>query len=275
MQIREKWPEVLAKKERLVLSLEHMPSCMVAFSGGLDSAFLLLMAKKYVPGRVAAATVSDPTIPMRDLESAKKICSEHNVEHKILYEEELEPGVVTNSCDRCYHCKKSILTRLKKIAEKEGLTFVLDGENASDAFDNRPGRRAARELDIISPLAEAGLEKEDIRLLAKEAGLDIYDRPSSACLASRIPHGTAVEAPTLRRIDHTEELIRSHGFRMVRARMEAGGVRIELGSDEMSGESFERLKLLENEILSLGWRWVALDLRGYVPAGNRSQGLGD
>ncbi len=262
--------ELSTKEQRLVDILGAIPSCIIAFSGGLDSAFLAVMAKAHVPGRALCITVADPTTPRGDLESAKKIAETHGLEHMI-FESEIHPEVRRNSPERCYICKSIIFKKLESIREKEGLARILDGENASDSGDDRPGTRAARELGILSPLAMAGLTKEDVRTLAKGMGFGIWNRPASACLASRVPSDTPLDDDMLRKIDETEDFIRSKGIRMIRARAEGDATRLELGQDENTRENRTMLEALISEIKQIGWESVIIDPSGYVPAGLRKK----
>jgi uncharacterized protein len=210
----------------------------------------------------------DASTPECDLESARKIARENNLEHIIILSV-IHPEVRLNKTDRCYHCKGQVFQKLEEIRAREGLTAILDGENASDSGDDRPGSRAARECGIISPLAEAGLTKADIRELAKAMGLGVWDRPASACLSSRIPFGVELDDEVLRKIDTTEQFIRSKGIRMIRARVEGKGTRLELGQDENTEENRALLASLETEIKALGWSSMTIDPSGYVPAGLR------
>lgn len=262
--------QVYDKEQKLIEILKGIPSCLVAFSGGLDSAYLSVMAKAHVPGRAVAVTVIDASVPESDIESARKITSLYNIEHQII-EDEVDEKVRQNPKDRCYHCKHHLFRMLDAIRVQEGLQAVLDGENASDTQDNRPGTRAAREWNVSSPLAAANLSKSDIRILAKKIGLESWDRPQSACLSSRVPTGTPINDETLRKIDLTESLIRSKGIRMIRARVQDSGTRLELGQEENTPQNHKLLKTLEPEIKKLGWDSVTVDSTGYVPSGLRGK----
>jgi len=260
--------QVFEKEQKLIEILKGIPSCLIAFSGGLDSAYLSVIANTHVPGRVMAVTVVDASVPESDLEMASKIAIDNNIEHLII-NIEINQKVRLNSEDRCYHCKHHLFEMLDAIRVQENLQTMLDGENASDAQDNRPGTRAAREWNVYSPLASANLSKTDIRILAKKIGLESWDRPQSACLSSRVPTGTVIHDETLRKIDLTESLIRSRGIRMIRARVEDFGTRLELGQEENNLQNQELLRTLEPEIKKLGWDRVTIDSTGYVPSGLR------
>ncbi|MDO9537406.1 MAG: ATP-dependent sacrificial sulfur transferase LarE [Thermoplasmata archaeon] len=262
-----------AKEQNLIDALRAMPSCLIAFSGGLDSTYLGIMASKYVPDRVVCAIIDDASTPSGDLESAKKIASQHDLK-LIIIKSEIHVDVRNNSRDRCYICKQCLFQKLEALRQKENLSAILDGENASDSLDDRPGSKAARELGIISPLMDASLTKDDIRELARAMDLEAWERPQSACLSSRVPFGTPIEDAVLKRVDKTEQFIRSKGIRMIRARVEGQGTRLELGQAENTPENRAMLKVLELEIKSLGWESVEIDLTGYVPAGLRRKNYG-
>ncbi len=267
-------PELERKETALIGILGKLQGCAVAFSGGLDSMYLALMAGRHVAGKVMCVTVADASTPKRDLDSARKFAKEHGLEHLII-SSRLHPEVKRNSPDRCYHCKRQLFRRIEEITAKDGLTAILDGENSSDSADDRPGSKAARECGVISPLAEAGLTKTDIRELAKETGIAEWSRPASACLSSRIPFNTEIDDDMLRKIDATEDFIRSKGIRMIRARAESKGVRLELGRDENTAHNRAKLEALKAEIMAYGWDNVETDPGGYVPAGLRSRKNGE
>jgi uncharacterized protein len=260
--------DVFEKEQRLIEILKGTSSCLIAFSGGLDSAYLCTMANTHVPGRTLAVTVLDASVPENDLETAKNVALLSGVEHQIV-KDDVNEKVRQNPKDRCYHCKYHLFQKLEAIRVQENLQTMMDGENASDAQDNRPGTRAAREWNVSSPLASANLSKEDIRILAKKIGLESWNRPQSACLSSRVPTGVAISDEILRKIDLTESLIRSKGIRMIRARVEDSGTRLELGQEENTHKNHELLRTLEPDIKKLGWDSVTVDPTGYVPSGLR------
>ncbi len=262
--------DVLEKEQKLIEILQSTPSCLIAFSGGLDSSYLCMMAKRHVPGRVMAATVVDASMPESDLAMARKILNSNNIEHRII-ESCIDEKVRLNLEDRCYQCKHLLFKRLEAMRIQEGIRVIMDGENASDSQDNRPGTRAAREWNVSSPLASARLTKADIRILAKKISLENWDRPQSACLSSRVPTGTAISDETLRKIDLTESLIRSKGIRMIRARVEGKGLRLELGQEENTEGNRAMVESLAPEIAKLGWERIKIDPGGYVPAGLRNR----
>lgn len=254
----------------LVELLNGIPSCLLAFSGGLDSVFLAVMAKANIAGRVLCITVVDSSTPTSDLRSAKEVAKHYGLEHVII-NSEIHSSVRSNPIERCYYCKKQLFGLLEEIRVTEKLAAILDGENASDCMDYRPGSKAARECGVLSPLADSGLSKDDIRVLAKEMGIKVWDRPQSACLSSRVPFGTALDDMILKRVDCTEDFIRSKGIRLIRARVEKSGVRLELGQAENNEDNWTILRSLESEIKQLGWEAVTIDPSGYVPAGLREK----
>jgi len=263
-------PKLDEKEKALVTILQNIQSCIIALSGGLDSLLLTVMASKHVPGRVLCVTISDPSTPKSDLESARNAALKHGLEHMVIISD-IHPEVRANNTDRCYRCKLQLFAKLEHVRAREGLTAILDGENTSDSHDDRPGSRAARKCGIMSPLAEAGLDKEDIRELAKKHGITEWARPPSACLSSRIPFGTPIDDDVLGKIDRTEEYIRSKGIRMIRARVEGKGLRLELGQEENTEGNRAMVESLAPEIAKLGWERVKIDPGGYVPAGLRNR----
>jgi uncharacterized protein len=265
--------ELKEKEQALAYALEKIPDCVLAFSGGLDSTYLAMMASKHVPGRVICVTVADASTPECDLESARDFAAEHGLEHIILVSN-IHPDVRKNTRERCYICKLRLFQKLGEIKEKEGLVAILDGENASDSQDDRPGSRAARECGILSLLAVAGLTKDDIRVLARDMGLESWSRPASACLSSRIPFGTEIDDAVLRKVDATEQFIRSNGIGMIRARVEGDDVRLELGQGENTPENRAIMEALGPKIMSFGWKHMEVDPSGYIPAGLRRKDHG-
>lgn len=260
--------EPVSKEQKLVAILGGLKGCVIAFSGGLDSTYLAVMAKRHARGRVLCVTLIDQATPSRDAENARDAARRYGLEHLVV-EGDIPADVRANSPERCYICKRRLFTLLDTIRERNALETVLDGENASDADDDRPGARAARELGIRSPLAEAGLTKPEIMELAWNARIAEWDRVPSACLSTRITSGTHIDDATLRKVDLTEEFIRSKGIRMIRARAEGPAVRLELGQAENTPENRALLAALEAEIAAFGWRSVQIDPSGYVPAGKR------
>jgi len=236
---------------------------MVALSGGVDSGTLLAVAVE-VLGRenVLAGTIKSPLESKEDLEDAKALCEKLGVE-QVIIEEDIS-FLSPNPPERCYICKKLTYEKLWEEARKRGIDFLLDGTNVDDFSDYRPGLRAKEELGVRSPLAEAGMRKEDVRELARKLGLPNWDKPPSPCLASRIPFGEKITLEKLKMIENAERFIKSLGIRDVRVRchMEGELARIEVIEEEM-GKIWDNRKEIEEKLSQIGFRYVALDLRGY------------
>ena len=242
-----------------------MRSVLIAYSGGVDSAFLLKVAHDVLGERVVAATALSPTYPHGEMEEAKETAGALGARHVIVTTDELSDPIFTrNPIDRCYWCKKELFSKLTAVAEKHGLDYVLDGSNRDDTSDFRPGMKAAEEFGVRSPLREAGLGKEDIRRLSKEMGLKTWDKPALACLASRFPYGTEITGERLKVIDAAEAFLRSLGITQVRVRHHNDIARIEVPADEIGRLTREesRQKVIQG-LKGLGYRYVTVDLEGY------------
>ena len=253
------------KYEKLKLYLQELGSVAIGFSGGVDSSFLLTVAKQVLGDKAIAITVQSVFKPMSEIKFAQKFAQELNITHVILKVDVLNiANVADNPINRCYYCKQGIFTLLKAEAAKRGIREVLDGSNLDDLGDYRPGMKALEELAIKSPLRFAGLTKKDIRELSQKLGIVTWNKPSAACLASRIPYGEVLTEEKLARIEAAEEFLARYGCRQLRVRCHNNLARIEVSQEDF-------IKILDPgtcreivEYLSkLGFVYTTLDLQGY------------
>jgi uncharacterized protein len=253
------------KLTHLTRILKEMDSVLVAYSGGVDSAFLLKVARDTLGDHVYAVTAESEIHPDFEIEGARELAKKLDVRHELVRSTEMEDETfLANPPDRCYHCKKHVFSELKSIAEKNGIPWIADGSNVDDTGDYRPGMKALEELGIRSPLREAGLTKAEIRELSKELGLPTWNRPAMACLASRIPYGTRITPEALKRVAEAERLLRKLGFQQVRVRDHGTVARIEVPPGEKKALLDEEMSaLLVIKLKTLGYKYVSLDLEGY------------
>ena len=244
--------------------ISEYKSCLVAFSGGQDSALLLKICSLVLPkGKLLAVTAVSATYPQGELANARILAKDIGVRLKVIKTAELDnKNFTANSIKRCYFCKKELFTKLIALARSNKLNFVLDASNASDQADYRPGSIAKEELKVKSPLLEAGFSKGDIRNLSLQLGLSSWNKPSLACLASRIPYGTRITAGVLQHIDRAESYLHSLGFRQVRLRHYNGLCRIEVGKNEMC-RLLNKRQVIANKFKKIGYHYITLDLEGY------------
>jgi uncharacterized protein len=258
--------EILASKAaRLEARLGDLGSVVIAFSGGIDSAFLAVTAARVLGPQALAVTAASPSYPQAHRQLALRVAREFGLRHEIIETAELErPEYRANPANRCYFCKDELFTHLTGLARRRGFAHVLDGNNADDRGDYRPGRQAARDHGVLSPLDEAELTKDEIRELARESGMSNWNEPASACLSSRIPYGIEVTDEKLRQIERAETAVRALGFRVFRVRHHDTLARLEIARDEMpralEPDVNERLVA---GVKAAGYQFVSLDLQGY------------
>jgi pyridinium-3,5-biscarboxylic acid mononucleotide sulfurtransferase len=258
MQTDEKW-------DRLRSLLREMKLAVLAYSGGVDSSVLLRAASEVLGPNLIAVTAISETYPPAELEPAKRFAASLGVRHRILATEELTRDEFSrNEPDRCYHCKQELFGKLRQIADAEGIAYILDGTNIDDLRDHRPGRKAAGEFSVRSPLAEAGLTKQEVRDFARRMDMPMWDKPSLACLSSRIPYGTPITRDLLKNIQAAEDAIRGLGIRQVRVRHHGDTARIEVEQDDLvrlaAGDVRQRIV---DAFKELGYVYICLDLEGY------------
>jgi len=253
------------KYERLDEILKNLQSVAVAFSGGVDSALLLKMAKDALPGKAVAFTARSETYPESELEGALRVAKLIGVTCIVIETSELGIECFSdNPPDRCYYCKKELFTRIRQEAQKRELQHVIDGANADDVSDYRPGSRAGAEVGVRSPLREAGLTKKDIRLLSKELALPTWNKPAYACLASRFPYGEKITENKLKAVADAEELLRRLGFSNFRVRHHGTIARIEVPKNEIQNAVKEEIRdKITTGLKQLGFTYVTIDLEGY------------
>jgi uncharacterized protein len=267
MLIERKW-------DHLKALLHDMQTAVLAYSGGVDSSTLLRAASEVMGSRLIAVTAVSATYPAGELSAAEEFARSLGVRHHILQTEELDSELfVRNTQDRCYHCKKELFEKLRRIAGNEGIATVIEGSNTDDLKDYRPGRRAAQEFFVRSPLVEAGISKAEVRELARTLNLSIWDKPSLACLSSRIPYGMRITPEILQTIEFAENKLHDLGFRQVRVRHHGETARIELSRDDFGrllndGTNVEITRTLKK----LGYTYVCLDLEGYR-TGSMNEGI--
>ncbi len=254
-------------------TLSTMGAVVVAYSGGVDSAYLACIAHETLGDAAVAVTANSPSYPQRHREMALRIATQFGLRHRMIQTRELErPEYRANPANRCYFCKHELYSHLSVIAADLG-AVVVDGNNADDRGDYRPGRQAAREFGVRSPLDEVDLSKEEIRALSRAAGLPTWDEPASACLSSRIPYQSEVTDEKLRMIEAAEQVLRRLGFRVCRVRHHDDLARVELGRDEIARAIQPEVGLsIVRELKAIGYRYVTVDLQGYR-TGSLNEGL--
>lgn len=263
-----------SKLEVLKNQLKAMERVVIAFSGGVDSSFLLKVAHDVLGEGVLAVTASSATFPEREFKEALDFAYKYGIGHRVIKSEELEiEGFSENPLNRCYLCKKELFMKIKQLAEEEGYKFVAEGSNYDDLNDYRPGMKAISELGVVSPLRDAGITKEEIRQYSKEMGLKTWDKPSFACLSSRFPYGEKITVEKLQMVDKAEQFLLDLGFKQVRVRYHGSVARIEATDGDfekfMAKEIRDAIYIKYKE---LGFIHVSLDLQGYR-TGSMNEGI--
>ena len=256
--------ELHEKLKALKENLEEMGRVAVAFSYGVDSTFLLKTAHEVLGDNVIAITARSVVLPKIEAEEGTEFCKAEGIRQLMVdYDILADKTVRTNPIDRCYYCKRRLMESFLKLAESEGFTILIEGSNLDDESDYRPGMKALKELGVLSPLKEAGLTKQDIRLLSKEMDLPTWDKPSMACLATRIPYDEELTIEKLHKIELAENILQKYGFGWRRVRMHGNLARIELGKKEIPKMlDPEIAEAVAYEIKELGFEFVTLDLKG-------------
>ncbi len=253
------------KEAALYRSLADLPAIIVAYSGGVDSAYLAYASTRVLGGNALCVTADSASYPERHRQMAIRLAREFGFQHEIVRTDEMSrPEYRANPANRCYFCKHELYTRLSAMAMERGMPAIADGSNADDRGDYRPGRQAAREFGVLSPLDAAGLTKNEIRELSRRAGLPTWDEPASACLSSRIPYFSEVTDEKLRMIERAENVLRDLGFRICRVRHHDSLARLELGEEDLARAlAPDMARTIDEALRSLGYAHVTIDLRGY------------
>lgn len=258
-------PTAAEKEQNLRDLMREMKKVLVAYSGGVDSAYLALIATQELKENAVCVLGVSPSVSQFQREEAENIAKTFNYNfEKILTDEIKDPNYQANPTNRCYFCKTELYGKLQRIAEQKNLNFVIDGTNADDIGDYRPGRKAADENSVRSPLVEVGLSKSEIRDLSKSQNLPTWDKAASPCLSSRIAYGIPVTIERLSKVERGEEILRKLGFKEFRVRLHDELVRLEIAPQELSRTlNFELINNLDEKFKKLGFRYVTLDLQGY------------
>jgi pyridinium-3,5-biscarboxylic acid mononucleotide sulfurtransferase len=252
------------KFESLINYIKELKKAAIAFSGGVDSSFLLAASKIALGDNVIAITIDSPALPRYELDDAIKISRLLDIKHIILKSDSIEDEIKHNPVNRCYFCKKIEFGTIKNEAEKLGFNFVFDGSNADDLKDYRPGMKAKDEVQVISPLLENGITKSEIREFSKSLNLPTWDKPAYACLYSRIPYGQEIKIEDLQKVEKSEKFFIDKGFKTIRVRCHKNLARIEVASNDIAKLFLEPLKSeIAKNLKSFGFDFITIDLLGY------------
>lgn len=251
------------KLEKLIDNLKNMKNVAIAFSGGVDSTFLLKVAKETLKDKVVAITVISPLFPYWEKEDVKKFSKENNIELILINDKKIDKNIfLKNSTNRCYYCKKNLFSQIIKIANEKNIKYVLDASNTDDLGDYRPGIKAIKEFKVRQPLIEAGFSKKEIREFSKQMKLTTWDKPSFACLASRFPYGTKITKPRLKQVENAESYLRKLGFTQYRVRYHNEIARIEVLEAEFD-KILKNSKNIIKNFKEFGFKYITLDIQGY------------
>jgi len=259
-------PAQTAEKRRALEDrLRALGSVMIAYSGGVDSAYLAATAHRVLGDRMLSVLADSPSLARRDMEQAQAFAATHNIPLRVVQTEELDkPEYQRNDANRCFHCKTELFESMKKLGAELGFSQIAYGMNADDRRDYRPGQRAAENHEVLAPLAEVGLTKQEIRTLAKDAGYTLWDRPAAPCLSSRVEYGRTVTREVLEQVERGEESLRQLGFREFRVRHHGEMARVEIARTEMPRAlSMEMMDKISAELRNAGFKYVTIDTTGF------------